>query len=123
MMKQSQNENNFIPTKQECKSVNTHQMDIDKNLKMNKEDEILTAKELDSVLHYSMNENGSDTEKSELQELLTMKGNNLIALHSLRKEFESKLKSIHISLTLIMFMIVVLLMSVIFVIYLNLEIQ
>ncbi len=98
-------------------------MDIDTNLHLNKEDEILTAKELDSVLHSPLTENITKAERNELQELLTMKGNNLIALHSLRKEFESKLKSIHISLILITFMIIVLLMSVIFVIYLNLEIQ
>lgn len=122
-MKHLQKESNFIPNTQEDESVKVHQMDIDTNLHLNKEDEILTAKELDSVLHSPLTENIPKAERNELQELLTMKGNNLIALHSLRKEFESKLKSIHISLILITFMIIVLLMSVIFVIYLNLEIQ
>ncbi|MDG6896948.1 hypothetical protein A6A19_02775 [Actinobacillus delphinicola] len=122
-MKHLQERNDFILAKQKDGPVERCQMDVDIHLQIHKDDELLTAKELDSVLHSQVEESISQSEKIELKERLTMKGNNLIALHSLKKEFESKLKSIHISLTLITFMIIVLLMSIIFVIYLNLEIR
>lgn len=120
MMKCLEKENTNISDRTEISRPTQSQMDLEQ---INESNELLTATELESVLQNRTDDNLTDTEKVELRELLTQKGNNLIALHSLRKEFESKLKAVHISLTLITLMIVILLISIIFVIYLNLEIR
>lgn len=122
-MKHLQERNDSILAKQNNdEPAEKYQRNIKRCPQIHNENELLTAKELDSVLHSQIGENVPQGERTALEKRLTMKGNNLIALHSLKREFESKLKAIHISLTLIIFMIVVLLMSIIFVIYLNLEI-